>query len=145
MSAVFYRNITAGLGVLCVILALVLVFEISSLNSQLSEVKDIASLKTSYVLYDQKILNQAPNESNELDFSTNYAGYVTILVVSTTDKNFVQLSYNSHGVVFDSGRVNASSISTISFPVLPGSVTVHVGNLDPVNGATELVTITIFY
>jgi len=80
-------------------------------------------------------------------FSTSYAGYVTVTVPSSTTSNtWVEIyGISSNGITYDSGQISVGYGGTVSYPVLPGTVQVDVGNNNLVNGATETVTITYTY
>jgi hypothetical protein len=80
-------------------------------------------------------------------FSASYAGYVTVTVSSSTTSNtWVEIyGISSNGITYDSGEISVGYGGTVSYPVLPGTVYVYVGNNNLVNGATETVTITYTY
>ena len=150
MNSFFYRYIAVGTAVLSAVLLIATVFlvaQVFSLNSQLSEATDIAKLKTEYVwVTSGTSVTQQPNQYTEWQFTTQYAGYVTIYVLdSTSDKTYVQVIYESSGVVFNSGKVDVTSRGIESFPVLPGNIIIRIGNNEPANAASETLAVTLHY
>jgi hypothetical protein len=143
------NTLAVGVGAISVLLLIGLIivaYQTVSLNSQLLDITKVANLEKSFVWLDHQTVNQPARQSTEWSFSTDYAGYVTLVVQSsTTESTYVQLNYESHGVSYDSGRVSVGSSGTVSFPVLPGTITIRVGNTNLVNGATEIVTATLYY
>jgi len=146
MSVVLYRNVAIGTGILCLILIIGLmytVFQVGNLNSQIAEIGKITNLEKTYVWIDHESVN-AP--SRRWDFTTDYAGYVTFTIQAvTTESTYIQVTYVSHGVSYDSGRTDVGSSGTVSFPVLPGQITIRVENPSLSNGPAKIVTAVLYY
>ena len=58
-----------------------------------------------------------------------YAGYVTVQIESSSNQTYVELAYASYGTVYD--NVVTLENGTASFPVLPGTVIITLGNMEP--------------
>lgn len=113
-----------------------------------NNIASIVSLSDSYAVASDKTVEEGNGAYYTFTLSANYAGYVTILVDSSTvSGTWTEVIYTSHGVNYNQEiTVNAGSSSV--FPVLPSSrITIGVGNgLGwPSNGATETVTITYYF
>lgn len=83
----------------------------------------------------------------QCSFTLNYPGYITVIVYSsTTTKTYVEISGNSvQGISYGSGKVDVGSSGSVSYPVLPGSVIVDIGNSNLINGATQQIEIIYYY
>lgn len=153
------RNVTIALGIICIILVVGLIgavafytFQISLLNSKVNDLTNITNLADSIVWVNN--LTVSPIEDLQLGhhctfiFPANYSGYVSVNVLSSTNTTYVELTYTSYGVNYDS-QVNVGTNGTAYFPVLPASPTscilVVVGDKNLINGATETITITYYY
>jgi len=92
-------------------------------------------------------VSQGAHSYTYWSFSTSYAGYVTVTVFSSTTSNtWIEITgTSSNGITYDSGPIRVGYGGTVSYPVLPGTVQVDVGNSNFINGATETVTITYTY
>jgi hypothetical protein len=77
----------------------------------------------------------------------SYAGYITVDVLSSTTSNtWVEIVvYSSNGISYSSGQIAVGYSGTVSYPVLPGTIEVEIGNSNFFSGATETVTITYTY
>jgi len=119
-------------------------------KSQIADLEDIVNLEKSIVWVDNKTVSQGASESTLWTFSPTYAGYVSVYLSYFgpvhTDSAIVEVTYESHGVNYASGKVWIKVGKTAKFPVLPtSSLTLTVGNGYWFNGATETVTITYTY
>lgn len=117
-----------------------------SLNSQNTNLNNVVNLASSTVWVDDQTISQPANSYTVWTFSASYAGYVSVLVQSSSVAGtHVNAIYSSHGVNFNQ-EIVVNAGSTANFPVLPSSnIRIEVGNGDPFNGATETVTITYNY
>jgi hypothetical protein len=116
-------------------------------NTQFREMQDIINLQKSETIAYNQPVNQPAGYTTSWTFRANYAGYVKIIVSSSTTTNtFVEIKGISfNGISYDSGRINVGYGGTVYFPVLPGDVYVYVGNTNLINGASETVTIIYIY
>lgn len=119
---------------------------ITTLQSQVNNLTSIINLANSIVWLNDQTISQPHGSSTSWTESANYAGYVSIFVLSsTTNSTYARVLYSVDGVNYDNAvSVGASGI--VYFPVLPSSsITAEVGNNNAVGGATETVTITYYY
>jgi predicted PurR-regulated permease PerM len=118
--------------------------QISSLQGQIKSIKNITNLQESTVWMNETII-QSARALDFWKFTADYAGYVVVDVqFSTTTKTFVSVLYSSYGVSYGE-RVTVGVRGNVSFPILPGSVTVEVGNTNSVDGANTTLTVTYHY
>jgi hypothetical protein len=52
--------------------------------------------------------------------------------------------YSNYGINYNQ-QISVGSNGIATFPVMPSSIEVRIGNTDLLNGATETVTITYYY
>ena len=118
----------------------------SSLNSQYSYLQSIVSLSQTETLVNSQTISQGPNNGTVFTFNIQYAGYITVDVLSSTTYNtWAEINeHSSNGMSYAIGQSVGYS-GTGRFPVLPGTVQVEIGNSNFFNGATETVTITYTY
>jgi len=120
----------------------------SFLNSQYSSLLSIASLSQTETLENSQTISQPAGYYTYYTFNNiNYAGYITVDVSSSTTSNtWVEIvGYSSNGISYNSGQLTVGYSGTVSYPVLPGTVQVEIGNSNLFSGATETVTITYTY
>jgi len=119
---------------------------VASLQSQVNNLTNIINLANSTVWLNDQTISQPHGSSTSWTESANYAGYVSIFVLSsTTNYTYARVLYSVYGVNYDNA-VNVGASGIVYFPVLPSSsITVEVGNNNAVLGATETVTITYYY
>lgn len=108
---------------------------------------NISNLADSTVWINDQTIGQPAGASTSWTESVNYAGYVSVLVqTSSVAGTHVRIIYSAYGVSFDQ-EIIVSVGGTAVFPILPSNVTVEVGNGNNIleGGATETVTITYYY
>jgi prefoldin subunit 5 len=119
--------------------------QIANLQNQVSNLTDIANLKSAQYWLVSKTVNQTALSASTWNFSASHAGYVWVNVESSTTSNtYIEVKYSSLGVYYDN-KVNVGSGGPATFPVLPGTIEIMVGNSNPTDGATEKVTATYYY
>jgi hypothetical protein len=156
------RNVAIALGIVCIILVVGLlgaILQISSLNSRVNDLTDIANLDKSEVWVNTTVTQTASNYTSWF-FVPRYAGYVSVNVLSSTTSNtYVRVIYIFNGVNYDnqigvgvSGTaVFPVSYSHIPYPITPFSpvilppIEIRVGNTNLVGNPTETITITYYY
>jgi len=106
---------------------------------------NISNLADSTVWVNDQTISQPVGASTSWTESVNYAGYVSIAVLSsTTSSIYAHVGYSADGVNYDN-TTSVGTSGTAYFPVMPSSsITVEVENKNVVN-ATETVTITYYY
>jgi hypothetical protein len=126
--------------------------EVSAYNSEVFSC-EIGATSTSSVstpseqiLVNDQTVNEPAGSAYDFNFNIQHAGYIEVIVSSSTTSNtYVEISGTSiEGWTYDSGQISVGSGGTVYFPVVPGQVTVAIGNTNMFNGATETVTI-IYY
>jgi len=119
----------------------------SSLQSSYANLQSIANLQQTTTWVNAQTVSEGPGGDYYWSFSAPYAGYVTVTVSSSTTSNtWIEIfGTSSNGIGYDTGEIPIVSGGTISYPVLPGTVYVEVGNNNLANGATETVAITYTY
>ena len=110
-------------------------------------------LENETTLVSDYTVNQPAGSASALTFNIPYAGYIEVMVLSSTTTNtYVEISgtYSpswaapNTGWTYSSGRISVGTSGTVFFPVVPGTVTVAVGNTNAFSGATETVTIVYY-
>jgi hypothetical protein len=123
--------------------------EVSAYNSEVysCEIGATSSVSTpsEQILVNDQTISEAPSEVYSFNFNDiPYAGYIEVIVTSTTPNTTVQISGRSiEGWSYHSGVIWVGTSGTVYFPVAPGFVSVGVGNNNPSSGAT--MTVTIIY
>ena len=114
-----------------------------------AEAWSLVNLENETVLVDDQTVNEPPGWAYTLHFNLQYAGYIAVIVTSTSPSTYVRISGEFYlpnspnsGWIYQSYDLPVGTSGTAYFPVVPGQVTVSVLNTDP-NGAT--VTVTIIY
>jgi len=121
--------------------------EVQALQSEVQNLQNIVSLQDSDTLVQNQPVNEGPGGSYYFSFTANYAGYVVIDVTSSTTSNtWVQIEVNNPSTgTIESQQYTVGYSGTVYFPVLPGTVTIYIGNSNLVNGASQTVSITYIY
>jgi hypothetical protein len=73
-----------------------------------------------------------------------YAGFVGVQVQSSSNTTFVELSYASYSVTYDS-IVPVGLSGSASFPTLPGPVVIALGNTEANSTVTGTITAIYYY
>lgn len=138
------RGMAIALGILCIALAVTLVFVVN----EALRLRNIVNLRESQIWLDHhQFIFESYGETN-FDYSTAYAGYVTVHFESASPSMYVEVSYDwmhvASGLVY-SRRVNLGTVEgNFTFPILPASVRIAVGNLADSRGSA-VITATYFY
>jgi hypothetical protein len=119
--------------------------QISDLNSQISDLLNYLNLNASGTIpLDQAItVNPGANITIWSDV-VPYAGYISVNVQSSSSSTYVQMLYSSYGVNYND-TVTVGKSGTATFPVLPGTVEMKVGNTDTVDSDNATATATYYY
>jgi len=121
--------------------------QVQTLQSEVRNLQNIVNLKESVTLWHDQPINEGPGGYYSFSFNANYAGYVIVNVLSSTTSNtWVQIKiYNPSTGTIESQKYTVGYSGTVYFPVLPGTVTIYIGNSNLINGASQTVTITYVY
>ncbi|MDR0797898.1 MAG: hypothetical protein LBE70_04195 [Nitrososphaerota archaeon] len=120
--------------------------QIDDLTDENKEYASIIALEENMVLiggitYEQDIDNETVISECEL----YYAGYLEIQVESTSDTTYIQVSYKHNDLEFNQ-TVTVGQEGTAYFPVLPGDITIILGNTETdVETETVDTTVTVTY
>ena len=148
------RNVAIALGIICILLAVVLVgtvvyyqsrdSQIQTLTSQNNELQDIVFLEKSTIWVNETFSNPAGYYSYWTR-TADYAGFVLVdIQISNTTDNYVQVIYSSHGVNYDN-KIDVVAGGGARFPILPStSIEIRVGNTSPV-ASSKTLTIIYYY
>jgi cell division protein FtsB len=121
---------------------------IDVLNSRLEGYFNIISLNVSTYLFEAGTL-QFTQEANSSTITfqnvLDYAGYVIVDTLSSSNTTYVQLLYSSYGVNYDH-NVTVATSGVAYFPVLPGAVEIVVGNTEPTGSdSVDMSVVAIYY
>lgn len=156
------RSAALALGIVCIVLVAGLFVglfitygEISSLNSQISDLNDTVNLGKSILLFNSYVL--APDYGyttlrypvEDRPIYINRTGYISVYVKLTTDNTYVRVIYtfkgNDNQTLNYDNQMNASTGETLVFPVLPTNyLEIRLGNTDGF-GSNATLTITYYY
>jgi uncharacterized coiled-coil protein SlyX len=121
--------------------------QIDSLEQQIQSLYNVLYLNVSAFLVNAQDFSMQPYTNitiwDQPDTPLQYSGYVTVQVQSSSNLTYVQLLYNSYGVVYD--NVVEVGNSTVAFPVLPGPVVIVVGNTELTDSVTATVSAIYHY
>jgi len=113
-------------------------------SSTLTQDQSIITLTASELLLNQQAISIGNKNATEaFDSALDYPGYIVVQATSTSNTTYVQTIYSSEGVNFNQTATLAKS-GTATFPVLPSTVDVEIGNLDQA-ASNSTVTITYYY
>jgi len=111
------------------------------------------NLENKTVLVSNQTVSEPAGSAYDFNFDIQYAGYIEVIVSSSTTSNtYVEISgtYSllwpapNEGWTYSSGKISVGTGGTVFFPVVPGTVTVAIGNTNALSGATETVTIVYY-
>lgn len=126
----------------------ILQHKIDQLEAQIDSLNNVLYLNVTGILVSNQQFTMDANTNATLWDQTNepliFPGYVTVQVTSSSNTTFVELAYASHGATYDNiVKVGANGQAT--FPVLPGSITISLGNTEINATVTGTVTVTYIY
>jgi hypothetical protein len=133
------------LGISCIALTVALAFVVN----EAYRLRSIVDLGESQIWLDHHHVIFESYGETDFDYSAGYAGYVMVQFESASSGMYVEVSYDwAHcpacGLIY-SRRVNLGTIDgNFTFPVLPASVRIAVGNLADSRGSAK-ITATYFY
>jgi outer membrane murein-binding lipoprotein Lpp len=115
-------------------------------NRQAEFYANIISLNMSAPLFVSQSFTLAANTSGTIytDDSILYAGYISVSVESSSNTTYLQVAYSSYGVNYNQ-TVTVGTEGGAAFPVLPGGITVVIGNTETVDDVTGTASATYRY
>jgi hypothetical protein len=147
MEVMSMNKVTVSLAVVCIALAVFSVFCVMNVIVR----QEIIDLSKCTKIADKEILYQRSGDSTKFVVNCDYAGYLFVRIDSSTSRNnYASVSYTSkaggspHIVTYEK-QVYLAQGDWFCFPVLPGGVTLHVGNTDYYSDVTQAVTIEYWY
>jgi hypothetical protein len=119
--------------------------EVYSCETSATSTSSVSTPSEQFLVNDQTI-NEPAGSAYDFNFNIQYPGFIVVMVLSSTTSNtYVEISGTSiAGWTYDSGQISVGTGGNVYFPVVPGQVTVAIGNTNMLSGATETVTI-IYY
>ncbi len=120
--------------------------QIANLTNQLNYFESITSLSQNNYEVNDYTISQGAGSSDYWTLNMQYAGYIEVIVQSSTTSNtYAYVKWSGYGINYDNS-ITVGQSGQAYFPVLPNSgVEVGVGNSNLFNGATETVTIIYYY
>ncbi|MCL2287942.1 MAG: hypothetical protein FWC33_02000 [Candidatus Bathyarchaeota archaeon] len=141
------NKVSVSLAIVCIALAVFSGFCVMNIKVR----QDIIDISVCDKVANREILYQRANDYTKFVVNCDYAGYVFVRIDSSTSRNnYASVSYTSkagssaHIVTYEK-QVNLAQGDWFCFPVLPGGVTIHVGNTEWYNDVTQTVTIEYWY
>jgi type II secretory pathway pseudopilin PulG len=114
-------------------------------NTEVDEFMQIINLEKSDVLQENLTFIQNPGDTITFQYAKQYAGYLEVLVNSTSINTFVTVQYDAFDFNFDETQVVGRSGLAV-FPLLPSDeIDVIIGNQNFLQDATITIQITYHY
>ncbi|MCL1970296.1 MAG: hypothetical protein FWF66_02400 [Candidatus Bathyarchaeota archaeon] len=138
---------TVGLAIVCIALAVLSGFCFINVIAR-QEILDIAKCDQ---VADREIIYQRAGDTTKFVVNCEYAGYIFVRIdSSTTRNNYATVTYTSKAgssahIVRYEERTNLFQGDYACFPVLPGEVTINIGNSEWYSDVTQTVTIEYWY
>lgn len=119
---------------------------IDALRSEVRRLWRIIRLEESTVLVSKEVVNQPAGSYTSWTFRVEYAGYIEVIVhSSTTDKTYISVTWSSRDVHYFE-RIDIGTTGRATFPVLPTSqLIVTAGNRNIWHPATMTISIIYHY
>ncbi|MDR2707566.1 MAG: hypothetical protein LBB87_02305 [Nitrososphaerota archaeon] len=136
-----------SLAIVCIALAVFSGFCVMNIIIR----QDIIDISNCDSVKNKEILYQRAGDTTKFVVNCKYAGYIFVRIDSSTTRyNYASVSYtskagNSAHIVTYNHQESLFQGDYACFPVLPGEVTVHVGNSEWYNDVTQTVTIEYWY
>jgi hypothetical protein len=115
---------------------------LNSTNSDMLSLQSIVQLQTSGTLYNGNFNQDANTTTTLWNTALDYAGYIVVQTTASANTTYAEVSYSYAGANFDYNQTLGIS-GTAVFPVLPGEVTVKIGNTNQT--ATNSITAAVVY
>ncbi len=119
--------------------------QLSALNDQISGYYNIATMNASAVLFSQQPITQDANSTTQVfSDAIYYSGYVSIQATASANTTYAEVLYSYAGTNFDYNQTLGTSGNAV-FPVLPGTLTINIGNINQATANTATVSATYYY
>lgn len=123
--------------------------QINNLQTQADNLDAIVSLAKWNIIADHQTVNQPPNRYKSWNFQADYAGYISVSILSSNStKMYVEVVYYSLvGYKYDENKTSPSGFTQFLsvFPICPAQVEVRVGNTNSDKNVSATVMITYYY
>jgi hypothetical protein len=118
----------------------------ATLYDTVNSLNDIVNLNKVFMFVNHQTISQPASSYTLYTFSVDYAGYISVVVESSTTTNtYVRVIWSAYDVNYDE-RITVGASGEAVFPVLPcNNVQVRIGNENWLIGATETVSIGYHY
>ena len=116
----------------------------TDLQDYTKSLENVLSLNVSEILYNQADQIEAGANVTVFNDFIDFAGYFTVQVASDSNLTFAQVIFSYGGFNFNNTVVVGKS-GTAAFPVLPGMVTVNVGNTELTDAVNVTVRVAYIY
>ena len=122
--------------------------QISQLQDDLNSLNNVVYMNASGTLVSSQSFSLDSNTNatvwNQDNAPLVFPGYVIVQLSSSSNTTFVELSYAAYGVIYDN-IVKLGTSGQTAFPVLPGSITIALGNTETNATVKGTVTATYYY
>lgn len=119
--------------------------QLSGLNDQISGYYNIAIMNATAILFSQQPITQDANSTTQVFSDTiDYSGYVAIQATASANTTYAEVLYTFAGTNFDYNQTLGTSGNAV-FPVLPGTITINIGNINQATANTATVSATYYY
>jgi hypothetical protein len=120
--------------------------QIAELNSQIDDLNSILNLEKNETVVKNFAVNQGPNSgSTVIERGFMYSGYLLVSGTSTTDNAYVKLEYWFDGKLYSFNQTLGTSSELFFAIPKTEAAAIYAGNTNPVEGATETLTIIYHY
>ena len=117
--------------------------EITSLQDQVTSLQGLLNLGVSTTVASQITINEeAFSETVVISFNASYAGYLVVTGTSTSNFTYLRVTGSFTGYPYNKYEYPFGTRATFYIPILPGTVTIYLGNHNYV-GVTA--TLSIMY
>jgi hypothetical protein len=119
---------------------------LQSCESSSSGWVSVVNLENTTTLVNDQTVSEPAGSTYDFNFNIQYAGYIEVEVSSSTTSNtYVEVYGVYNDWPYSSGWISVGSGGTVYFPVVPGTVTVYIGNTNSFSGATQTVSVVYYY
>ena len=117
---------------------------LTAMNSDLISLENIVQLQATGTLYDSNFVQEANSSTTLWDNQLDYAGYIVVQASASANTTFAEVNYIYSESNFNYNQTLGTSGSVL-FPVLPGAVTVKIGNINQTVANNVTATVTYIY
>jgi uncharacterized coiled-coil protein SlyX len=108
------------------------------------ESQSLLHLEKTEIIYDDSLTQDADTTTVIFNKAVSYAGYIIVTATSNSSSTYAQISYTYDNLTFNYNKTIGES-GTALLPMLPATIEVSIGNLNPADGNEVNATATIYY